>query len=80
MSYEFTVILAGSPAVEAIADAVYEAGCDDTLLHSRAGTTYLEFDREAPSLADAVASAVRDVMKAGLAVAKIEMAAEPQPA
>lgn len=80
MKHEFTLILDGSPDVEAIADAVYEAGCSDALLYGRRGTTYLEFERVAPSFGEAVVSAVRDVMKAGLTVARIEPVAEPQPA
>jgi hypothetical protein len=40
------------------ADALYEAGCDDALLVSDAGVQRAMFDREAPSFAEAVASAI----------------------
>jgi len=40
------------------ADALYEAGCDDALLTSSAGVQRAIFDREAPSFATAVASAI----------------------
>jgi hypothetical protein len=40
------------------ADALYEAGCDDALLTSSAGVQRAVFDREAPSFAAAVASAI----------------------
>ncbi|HMK97582.1 MAG TPA: hypothetical protein VK425_08570 [Acidimicrobiales bacterium] len=40
------------------ADALYEAGCDDAVLVSDAGVQRAIFDREAPSFAEAVASAI----------------------
>lgn len=40
------------------ADALYEAGCDDALLTSSAGVQRAIFDREAPTFATAVASAI----------------------
>jgi hypothetical protein len=40
------------------ADALYEAGCDDALLTSESGVQRAIFDREAPSFATAVASAI----------------------
>jgi len=40
------------------ADALYEGGCDDALLTSDAGVQRAIFDREAPTFAAAVASAI----------------------
>jgi len=40
------------------ADALYEAGCDDALLTSSGKVQRVIFDREAPSFAAAVASAI----------------------
>jgi hypothetical protein len=40
------------------ADALYEAGCNDALLTSSPGMQRAIFDREAPTFADAVASAI----------------------
>ncbi len=40
------------------ADALYEADCDDALLTGAAGVQQAIFDREAPSFAAAVASAI----------------------
>jgi hypothetical protein len=40
------------------ADALYDAGCDDALLTSSADVQRAVFDREAPSFAAAVASAI----------------------
>ncbi len=60
-SHEFTLILNQNP--EPHADALYEAGCDDALLGRTNGVFYAAFDRDAPTLADAVLSAIRDVEK-----------------
>lgn len=60
--YQFTLVLKkvdeGTPGLE---DSLYEAGCDDALINFRSGTVYLDFDREATSLEDAVVSAIKDV-------------------
>ena len=57
-------------------NAVLEAGCDDALLWGRGGVVGLRFDREAGSLGDAVGSAIRDVERAGLAVARVDVGHE----
>jgi hypothetical protein len=73
MNYSFTLILAGAPEITPEAeDSLFEAGCDDALLGSRDGVVYLDFDRAAKSLQAAIQSAIRDVRKAGLGVARIE--------
>ncbi len=60
--FSFTLLLSGfSEITTEIANAVYEAGCDDALLGTRSGKPYLAFDREAESLEDAVASAIENV-------------------
>lgn len=60
--YNFTLILDGvdinTPNLE---DILFEAGCDDAFLSSRNDTIYLEFDREAENLEDAVLSAIHDI-------------------
>jgi hypothetical protein len=45
------------------ADALYEAGCGDAGVETGPYGTLVDFDREAPSLAQAIASAVRDIEK-----------------
>jgi hypothetical protein len=50
-----------------------EAGCDDASLWSEGETVCLEFSRAAQSLGDAIGSAVKDVMRAGLTVARVEV-------
>ena len=57
----------------ALADALYEAGCDDASPHSEGPTVYLDFHREAESLGDAIGSAVKDVARAGFSVARVEV-------
>lgn len=63
----FTLVLTGIRELNAsVEDALYEAGCDDALLGTRNGVAFLDFDREAESLVDAIHSAIRDVERAGL--------------
>lgn len=45
-------------------DKLYEAGCGDALINFRNGAVYLDFDREAFSLEEAVISAIKDVKSA----------------
>lgn len=42
-------------------DALVEAGCDDATFSSKGDLTFADFDREAPTLLDAVTSAIADV-------------------
>jgi hypothetical protein len=44
-------------------EALYEAGCDDAGIETGPVGTLADFSREAPSLAEAIASAVHDVEK-----------------
>ena len=60
--WEFTLIVEGQDvARQEVHDALYESGCDDALIGQANGVQYLDFDRRAQSLEDAVASAVRDI-------------------
>lgn len=60
--YDFTLVLDGveqiTPEVE---DALFEAGCDDGTLSRRYGRLFLTFTRQAPSLKDAIISAIKQV-------------------
>jgi hypothetical protein len=71
--YTFTLALQGANPLEHL-DALFSADCDDATFGERDGVYYADFDREAPSLADAVGSAIRDVEKAvpGLMVIRVE--------
>jgi hypothetical protein len=48
---------------DAEVDALYGAGCDDAAIETGPLGTVADFDREAPSLAHAIASAARDIEK-----------------
>jgi hypothetical protein len=50
---------------DATMDAMYEAGCTDATAVLRAGRVRLWFGREAETRDDAIASAIRDVARAG---------------
>ena len=74
-TWEFTLIVDGPDIQEDndLLDALFEAGCDDTLVGRTNEIQYIDFDREAQSLADAVLSAVNDVESVpGLAVVRLE--------
>lgn len=69
--HNFTLILSGD--VEKQLDALYEAGCDDATFGSVDGVPYAEFDREAPTLAQALRSAIADVESVpGISVQRVE--------
>jgi hypothetical protein len=73
-TYEFDVILKNvAQATDEHADVLFDAGCDDGTLASRDGATWIHFDREAPSLEEAIRSAVAQVQSVGLAVSKVEL-------
>lgn len=73
-TYAFTIILSNTDSLTvAMADKLFEAGCDDASPSSREGTVSVHFDREATSLGEAVGSAIRDVEKAGYSVARVEI-------
>jgi len=59
--YNFVLVLSGiSEPDNQLEDGLYEAGCDDGTLAFRNAIPYLEFDREAESIEEAVLSAVQD--------------------
>ena len=73
-SYEFRLVLSGSPELTfALSDRLYEAGCDDGSPGSCDQQTFVDFDREAPSLEEAIRSAIANVGAAGCAAAKVEI-------
>jgi hypothetical protein len=73
-TFAFTLVLSGpSELTEDIANALFEAGCDDAGVGSCEGILTVDFDREAESLGKAIGSAVEDVERAGFAVARVEV-------
>jgi hypothetical protein len=77
-AYEFfDVVLKGVTEVtDEQADALFDAGCDDGTPASCDGLAWVHFDREAPSLEDAIRTAIAQIQSAGLRVAKVELDAE----
>jgi hypothetical protein len=70
--FTFTIDVPGEFTVET-ADRLYEAGCDDATFGTSNGVHFGTFHREADSLGDAIGSAVKDVERAGLSVARVEI-------
>jgi hypothetical protein len=70
--FTLTLAVAAELTVE-IADALFEAGCDDATPCSEGATIYLHFHREADSIGDAIGSAIKDVTRAGFSVARVEI-------
>jgi len=71
--HDFTLVLGGFRQLSReIVDAFFEA-CDDCTLAMRGGRPYASFSREAPSLKDAILSAIRDVLKVrGVHVVRVD--------
>ncbi len=76
-TYAFTIILDGAlEMTPELIDALFEAGCDDGSLGSSAGVLSIDFDREAPSLGEAIASAIRDIDRSGSGVVPVRVEVE----
>ena len=75
--YDFTLILAESlELTDDIADALFEAGCDDGTPGVCDGVFSIDFHREADSLEKAICSAIGDVHTAGYKVERVEIEAD----
>jgi len=70
-AHEFTLILTADPNEEE-ADRLYSIFNDGTLA-TIAGVAQIRFHREAPSLEEAIGSAMANVRKAGFNVARVEI-------
>ncbi|MGH3679918.1 MAG: helix-turn-helix transcriptional regulator [Natronosporangium sp.] len=66
----FTLVLNRRPDDQEL-DALLAAGCDDATFGVEHGAPIAQFDRDAPAMADAIASAVRDIESAGLRVLRV---------
>jgi len=65
--YDFTLVLNGVAEVtQELEDGLFEAGCNDATLSSRSGRVFLTFSRSAPSLKDAILSAIQAVEDANV--------------
>jgi len=72
-THDFTVVLTGITEVtDDASNALYEAGCDDGSFASRDGIAFIMFHRHAPTLREAIDSAIVDVKRAGFGVLRVE--------
>ncbi len=69
--HQFTLILTADPNEEE-ADAIYSIVNDGTI-STIAGVPQIHFHREAPSLEEAIRSAIADVRSAAFDVERVEM-------
>lgn len=75
--YQFTLVLKNvDESTENLDDSLYEAGCDDALINFRNGAVYLDFDREAVSLQEAIIQAIKDVESASIEAKVVQVAPE----
>lgn len=71
--YCFTLILLGvSELTEELENQLYEAGCDDGLLFIKDEIVYIDFEREAENLEEAILSAIKQIESTGQQVARAE--------
>lgn len=71
-TFHFVVYLGGARTItRRLQDRLFEAGCDDAALVSQNGKIFLDFDRQAASMPDAVQSALVDIERAGLRAKEI---------
>lgn len=64
--HDFTLLIDGANTItQEIEDALFNAGCDDATISVRFGRIFLTFSRTAPSLRQAIVSAVRAVNGCG---------------
>ena len=59
-----------------LANALYEAGCDDGTAGSSCGEATVSFCRESDTLQNAIASAVADIRRAGCEVGRVQIEQE----
>lgn len=71
--YEFSIIASGlDPSADDFEQRFYDSGCDDALVSFQKGHIIVDFAREAPSIDEAISSAIQNVMTAGATVDRIE--------
>ena len=76
-TYEFDVFLEGVLEItDEQGDALFAVGCDDGTPTCCDGQAWVHFDREAPSLEEAIRSAVAQIQSAGFRVSKVQLDAD----
>lgn len=72
--YHFSLVVSDPVELTAsLADSLYSSGCDDATPSMCNGTLTLDFHREAPSLEEAIQTAIANVRKVGLGTARVEI-------
>ncbi|HEX5470914.1 MAG TPA: hypothetical protein VFW73_03460 [Lacipirellulaceae bacterium] len=72
-THRFTLIISGvSEITPDLADSLFIATGGDIELNMRNGVVYIEFERDAASLYDAVSSAIAQAESAGVRVVRVE--------
>ncbi len=72
--FSFTLIIrdSGHCDFDEVANTVFEAGCDDGLVGRSDGVWFVDFDREAETMADALGSAIVALQQANILVHSVE--------
>lgn len=66
-TFRFTLEIRGDRLeIENLADPLYESGCSDALIGQKDDLVYLDFERNALSQNEAIASAIADIARANL--------------
>jgi len=68
---DFTLLVTGTVDDE-VSERLFEAGPDNATVRSSGGVGFVDVTREAPTMAEALASAIRQVRSAGLEVREVE--------
>lgn len=68
---EFTLVLRG-PITDEVLESLYRAGCDDATIRTNGALVFVDFDRDALTMLEAVTSAIRQVRSIGLDVRSVE--------
>ncbi len=76
MNPDFYVILKANELTDELADAVYNAGFDDSSLVMRTGGAAIWIRHRPGELADVIREALSQAKRGGLVVAHVEMASE----
>ena len=77
MIWRFTIRLKDIDALsDNLMEALFASGCTDAVPASSCGEAWIDFDREAKTLEEAMRSAVHDVRQIGLKIARVEVEEE----
>src|SRR5262245_43136041 len=76
-TYSFTLVLSGVAEITpGLADALYEATRGDIELNLRDGVAFVEFERAAATLREAITTAIREVEDAGVGARVVRVESE----